>query len=71
MTKRKYLVADRQEVPRQSHRSFLFPECLYTLKRQDDGCMFRVTLSKSLNWEPGDIIELEDFQVEQNHLSRT
>jgi hypothetical protein len=64
MDKRQYLVTERQEAPRQSHRSFLFPECLFTLKRQDDGCVFRVTLSKNLRWEPGDIIELKDHQLE-------
>lgn len=65
--KRKYLVTEKLEAPRQSHRSFLFPEWLYTLKRQDDGCLFRVTLSKSLRWEPGDVIELEDLQLQAAH----
>jgi hypothetical protein len=64
MTKRKYEVTGREEAPRQSHRSFLFPECLYTLKRLDDGCIFRVTMSKALKWERGDIIELEDLLVD-------
>ena len=64
MTKRKYQVTEKQDAPRQSHRSFLFPEWLYTLKRVDDGCIFRVTLSKSLRWEIGDIIELEESLVE-------
>jgi hypothetical protein len=54
------MVTERQDPPRGSHRSYLFPEWLYTLKRQDDGAIFRVILSKSLHWEPGDIIELED-----------
>jgi hypothetical protein len=60
MVKRKYQVTEKQDAPRQSHRSFLFPECLYTLKRLEDGCIFRVTLSKSLRWEPGDIVEWEE-----------
>lgn len=63
MMKRKYLVLERQEAPRQSHRNFLFPEWLYTLKRLEDGALFRVTLSKSLRWEPGDVVMLEDFRV--------
>jgi hypothetical protein len=67
MNKRKYLLTERQEAPRRSHRSFLFPECLYTLRRQDDGSIFHVTLSKSLRWEPGDILELEDFLIEQHN----
>lgn len=64
MRKHKYQVTERQDAPRQSHRNFLFPECLYTLKRLEDGCIFRVTLSRSLGWQPGDIIELEDLLVE-------
>jgi hypothetical protein len=64
MAKHKYEVKEFQEASRQSHRGFLFPECLYTLKRQEDGCIFRVTLSKSLRWEPGDIVELEDLLIE-------
>ncbi len=64
MTKREYLVTDKQEPPPQSHRNFLFPECLYTLKRLDSGAVFRVTLSKSMGWKPGDIIEMEDLLVE-------
>ena len=64
MTKRKYLVTEVQEAPRQSHGSFLFPECLYTLKRMDDGGIFRVTLSKFLRWEPGNVVELEDLLVD-------
>ena len=61
MAKRKYEVTGRQDAPRGSHRSFLFPEWLYTLKRQEDGSIFRVTMSKSLGWKPGDIVEVEDL----------
>jgi hypothetical protein len=61
MAKRRYEVTERQDAPRGSHRSFLFPEWLYTLKRQEDGSVFRVTLSKSLEWKPGDIVEVEDL----------
>lgn len=64
MNRRKYLVTERQDAPGQSHRSFFFPECLYTLKRVEDGCVFRMTLTKSLRWEPGDIVQLEDLLVE-------
>jgi hypothetical protein len=64
MTKRRYLVTERQDAPRQSHRNFLFPECLYTIKRLEDGAIFRVTLSKSLRWVPGDIVEMEDLLLE-------
>jgi len=68
MMKHKYEVTGREEAPRHSHRSFLFPEDLYTLKRLKDGAIFRVTLSKSLQWKPGDIIELEDLLVEAPQL---
>jgi len=64
MTKRKYLVMERLDAPRQSHRSFLFPEWLYTLKRVEDGTILRVTLSKSLRWEPGDVVELQDLLID-------
>ena len=64
MMKRKYLVLERQDAPRGSHRSYLFPEWLYTLRRQDDGCIFRLTLSKSTGWEPGELIELKDLTVQ-------
>jgi hypothetical protein len=63
MMKRKYLVTEVQEAPRYSHRSYLFPECLYTLKRMEDGAIFRVTLSKSLRWTAGDVVELADLEL--------
>ena len=64
MKKRKYLVTEVQEAPRYSHGSYLFPECICTLKRVDDGAIFRVTLSKSLRLTPGEVIELEDLVLE-------
>jgi hypothetical protein len=64
MTRRKYIVLERQELPRLSHRSFLFPECRYTLKRQDDGVVYHATLSSTLRWQPGDVVELEDLLVQ-------
>lgn len=64
MVKRKYRVKNGQDLPRLSHRSWIFPECLYTLERQEDGKVFRVTLEKSLGWRSGDLVEVEDWIIE-------
>ena len=64
LVKRTYLVLDRQDLPKGSHGSYLFPECVYTLKREDDGRTFQVTLSKAMHWERGASVELEDLLVE-------
>lgn len=63
MMKHQYEVTRREEAPRQSHRSFLFPEWVYTLRRLEDGRLFHVNLRKSLKWEPGEVVELEDLLV--------
>jgi hypothetical protein len=65
MRTHKYVVTECQEAPRLSHRSFLFPECVYTLKRAPDGSLVRVTLSKSLRWKPGDVVEVADLVVDE------
>lgn len=64
MVRRKYRVAAREDVRGRSHASWLFPECLYTLERQEDGKIFKVTLSKALGWKPGDVVDVEDLLVE-------
>jgi len=65
MRTHRYEVIEKQDAPRQSHRSFMFPECLYLLKRLTDGAIFRVTLSKSLRWNPGEVVELADLVVDE------
>lgn len=62
--KRKYRVVERTDAPKTSHRSFMFPECVYTLLRLDDGRTIRIQLSRSLGWSPGEVVELEDLIVE-------
>lgn len=64
MVKRKYRVMERQGVRVLSATSGWYPECHYTLERNIDGKIFRVTLSKFLGWKPGDVIEVEDLYVE-------
>jgi len=64
MVKRKYRVTERLPVRLLSPTSGLYPECLYTLEREKDGKILRVTMSKFLGWKPGDIVEVEDLYVE-------
>jgi hypothetical protein len=66
---RKYLVKEVQEAPRLSHLSHLFPECIYTLIRQDDGRSLRVLLRKSIGWKAGDTLELDDVSIKAACLS--
>jgi hypothetical protein len=61
--RRKYTVKEVQEAPRLSHLSHIFPECIYTLVRQDDGKTLRVLLLKSLGWKTGDTLELDETSV--------
>jgi hypothetical protein len=61
--RRKYLVREVQEAPRLSHLSHVFPECVYTLIRQEDGKSLRVLLRKSLGWKAGDTLELDEGAV--------
>jgi hypothetical protein len=56
-------VKEVQEAPRLSHLSHIFPECIYTLVRQDDGKTLRVLLLKSLGWKTGDTLELDETSV--------
>ena len=65
MRTHKYLVTECQDAPRHSHGSFLFPQCVYTLKRMTDGALFRATLSRSLQWKPGDVVELADLVIDE------
>jgi hypothetical protein len=60
---RKYVVKEVQEAPRLSHLSHLFPECIYTLIRQEDGRSLRVLLQKSTGWKAGDTLELNEFSI--------
>jgi hypothetical protein len=60
---RKYVVQQVQDAPRLSHLSHLFPECVYTLVRQEDGKSLRVLFRKSLGWKAGDTLELDEFSV--------
>ena len=60
---RKYVVKEVQEAPRLSHLSHLFPECIYTLIRQEDGRSLRVLFRKSLGWRAGDTLELDEASV--------
>jgi len=69
-TLRKYFVKDVQEAPRLSHLSHIFPECIYTLIRQEDGKLLRVLLLKSIGWKPGDTLELDDMSVKAACLPR-
>ncbi len=62
--RRKYLVKDVQEAPRLSHLSQLFPECIYTLIREEDGRSLRVLLRRSTGWKAGDTLELDDSSVQ-------
>lgn len=59
----KYLVEEVQEAPRFSHLNHLFPECIYTLIRQEDGRAFRVRFVKSAGWKAGDRLELDEGVV--------
>jgi hypothetical protein len=61
--RRKYLVKEVQEAPRLSHVSLMFPECIYTLIRQEDGRSLRVLFRKSLGWRAGDTLELDEASV--------
>ena len=60
---RKYRVKEVQEAPRLSHLSYLFPECIYTLIREEDGKSLRVLLRKSAGWKTGDTLELDDVTL--------
>lgn len=64
MVIRKYRVTERKSLRVLSPTSGLYPECFYTLEREPDAKVFRVTLSKALGWKPGDVVEVEDLYVE-------
>jgi hypothetical protein len=59
----KYLVKEVQDAPRFSHLNHLFPECIYTLIRQEDGRTFRIRFVKSAGWQSGDRLELDEGAV--------
>ncbi|HVE43029.1 MAG TPA: hypothetical protein VNM14_24350 [Planctomycetota bacterium] len=62
-TRRKYVVKEVQEAPRLSHLSQMFPECIYTLIRQEDGKSLRLLLRRSTGWKAGDTLELDEYSV--------
>ena len=59
----KYVVKEVQEAPRFSHLNHLFPECIYTLVRQEDGKVFQIQFLKSARWRTGETIELDEGAV--------
>ena len=59
----RYRVQEIRDLPRTSHLSHLFPECVYTLVRLEGGRATQVKLRKSTGWKVGDTIEMDDLSL--------